>query len=66
MKVEKISSFMLEMRNNGSSGLSSRGFKVNNIKCQHDKSLKTIFEKGEILLQEPTGDKCKINWQQLI
>ena len=28
----------------------------------HEKSLKAIKEKGEILLQEPTGDKiCKIN-----
>ena len=64
MKVEKIA--VLGAGNGGitaAADLSSRGFKVNLYQMPgHEKSLKAIKEKGEILLQEPTGDKiCKIN-----
>lgn len=64
MKVENIA--VLGAGNGGitaAADLSARGFKVNLYQMpEYEKSLEVIKEKGEILLQEPTGDTlCKIN-----
>ena len=64
MKVEKVA--VLGAGNGGitaAADLSARGFKVNLYQMpEYARRLDIIKEKGEILLQEPTGDTlCKIN-----